>query len=495
MPDALVKIVGLSKSYSHSLVLDEVNFDLYPGEIVGLLGPNGAGKSTLIKIIGGSVTGDDGVMRLGDEDIDLRLHSARGAMECGVVSVYQELSLCANLTVAENFFLSQHHRSRSWRRKAEVLAASTLDEVFPGAGISVHQQVKSLTLAEQQMVEIARGVAALDLKILILDEPTSALSRERIAELHSHLKLLRERGVGIIYVSHKLDEVLAIVDRVTILRGGKNHWSSSVAGFSHDDLVERLGGKSSDGYRVPGKVERSGLPVLMCNRINTSQLKDVSVIVYPGEVVGVAGLDSAGQRALLHEIYSPSRKSRNAVDLRGKVAYVTGDRQAEGLFYQWGVSRNIVVGALRSISPWGIVKKPKADEKIRQWSARLKLPNDRDGALVGSLSGGNQQRVLIARGFASESELLLFDDPMRGVDASTKSDFYALLRELREAGNCALLYSTEDSEFLYCDRVYVMHGGSVQKELRDDDVSVENVIQWSFDSRRHTASKSLPDSE
>ena len=240
MQDTLVKIVGLSKSYSHNVVLEDVNFDLGPGEVVGLLGPNGAGKSTLIKIIGGSVAGDEGTMRLGDEDIDLGLHSARGATACGVVSVYQELSLCANLTVAENFFLSQHHRSRGWREKAEVLATSTLDEVFPGSRISVHRHVKSLTLAEQQMVEIARGVAAPDLKTLILDEPTSALSRERIADLHSHLKLLRQRGVGIIYVSHKLGEVLAIVDRVTILRGGRNHWSGSVAGLAHDDLVELL---------------------------------------------------------------------------------------------------------------------------------------------------------------------------------------------------------------------------------------------------------------
>jgi ribose transport system ATP-binding protein len=279
------------------------------------------------------------------------------------------------------------------------------------------------------------------------------------------------------------------------LRGGRNHWSGSIAGFAHDDLVELLGGKGSFQHRVTRKIERSEQPVLKCDQITTAQLKEVSVAVYPGEVVGVAGLDGAGQRALLHEIYSPSRGSRSAIDLRGKAAYVTGDRQAEGLFYQWGISRNIVVGALRGVSPWGFVRKVRADEKVRQWSARLKLANVRDDEVVGNLSGGNQQRVLIARGFASESELLLFDDPMRGVDAGTKSDFYALLQELREAGNCALLYTTEDTEFLYCDRVYVMRGGSVQQELRDDQVSVENIIQWSFVGNEIAAPNPLTDRE
>ncbi|MGO8724398.1 MAG: sugar ABC transporter ATP-binding protein [Acidimicrobiales bacterium] len=468
----------MSKSYGASPVLSGVTLGVDGAEIVGLLGPNGAGKTTLIKVIGGALPPDHGNMQLDGQAIDLANYSPRMAQALGVSSVQQELSLCTNLSVAENFFLTQPVRSRKWRRACEVTAKRALEDVFPNSGISVSAKVSTLTLAQRQMVEIARGAAAPHLKLLVLDEPTSALSQDRIGDLHNYLRLVRQRGIGIIYVSHKLDEVLAIVDRVTILRGGENHWAGQVEGLAHDDLLSLLGGKATVRSNVAltsDQVDRQ--PVLKCEHMKTPRLNDIDLVVHRGEIVGLAGLAGAGQRALLHEIFRPSRTTRRALSSRGTIAYVTGDRQAEGLFYLWGISRNIIVTALSRLSPRGLVIRSKADDLAQRWMTQLKL---KSGSSIASLSGGNQQRVLLARGLAAEADLLLFDDPMRGVDAGTKSEFYSLLDGLRGSESSVMWYSTEDAEFQCCDRVYVMRGGTISKELIGDSISTDNIVHWSF---------------
>jgi ribose transport system ATP-binding protein len=427
-------------------------------------------------------------MYVSDKAVDIGgQYSAGAAGALGVSIVYQELSLCTNLTVAESFFLTALGRSRGWRRTAAAVAGKFLEEVFPGSGISVRKKVSALSLAERQMVEIARGVAARGLKVLVLDEPTSALSRERVSNLHSYLNVLRGRGVGIVYVSHKLDEVMAIVDRVTILRNGENHWGGSVAGLSRGELVSLLGGEAATRSKREARFEETRQPVLKCDGMSTRGLNDVTLVVYPGEIVGLAGLQGSGQRELLLEIYMPSRTARRALRLVGSAAYVSGDRQTEGIFYQWNVARNIIVAALKRLSRRGLVVRRKADEVARYWLGQLKLGGLDTVGSVGSLSGGNQQRVLIGRGFAAEAELLLFDDPMRGVDVGTKSDFYGLLDGLRESPCGVLWYSTEDMEFEYCDRVYVMRNGSIHKELRGEAISAANVIRWCFDEDRAVA--------
>ena len=467
----------MSKTYGASRVLSAVTLGVESAEIVGLLGPNGAGKTTLIKIIGGSLPPDHGNMQLDGQAIDLANYSPRIAQALGVSSVQQELSLCTNLSVAENFFLTQPVRSRNWRRTSEATAKKALEEVFPNSGISVSAKVGSLTLAQRQMVEIARGASAPDLKLLVLDEPTSALSQDRIADLHNYLRIVRQRGIGIIYVSHKLEEVLAIVDRVTILRGGENHWVGEVEGLAHDDLLSLLGGKATVRSTVALTSDQVGHPVLKCEHLKTSRLNDVDLVVHRGEIVGLAGLAGAGQRALLHEIYKPSRTTRRALTSRGSIAYVTGDRQAEGLFYLWGISRNIIVSALNRLSPRGLVIRSKADALAQRWMTQLNL---KSGSSISSLSGGNQQRVLLARGLAAEADLQLFDDPMRGVDAGTKSEFYSLLDGLRGSESSVIWYSTEDAEFQCCDRVYVMRGGTISKELIGDSITTDNIVHWSF---------------
>jgi ribose transport system ATP-binding protein len=420
-------------------------------------------------------------MQLDGQAIDLANYSPRMAQALGVSSVQQELSLCTNLSVAENFFLTQPVRTRQWRRKSEATAKKALEDVFPNSGISVSAKVSTLTLAQRQMVEIARGAAAPHLKLLVLDEPTSALSQDRIGELHNYLRVVRQRGIGVIYVSHKLDEVLAIVDRVTILRGGENHWAGQVEGLAHDDLLSLLGGRATVRSNVELTPDQVGQPVLKCEHMKTPRLNDIDLVVHRGEIVGLAGLAGAGQRALLHEIYRPSRTTRRVLTSRGSIAFVTGDRQAEGLFYLWGISRNIIVTALSRLSPRGLVIRSKADDLAQRWTTQLKLNS---GSSISSLSGGNQQRVLLARGLAAEADLLLFDDPMRGVDAGTKSDFYALLDGLRGSQSSVMWYSTEDAEFQCCDRVYVMRGGTISKELIGDSISTDNIVHWSFPEKK-----------
>lgn len=511
-PRAL-EISGVSKSYGSVPVLTDIDLTVNRGQVLGLLGSNGAGKSTLLNIIAGSVPASSGTISFDGQAVPVASYGVSDAAARGVACVYQELSLFPNLTVAENFRMARPGDAGRTRRQASAATREALRAVFPGCGIAPRAEVSGLSIADQQTAEIGIVASRPGLSVLILDEPTSALSREAARHLQEYALAKAAEGVAVIYVTHKLDEVLDLCERIVVLRDGHIAWDGARAEVGREQLLTVLGAKEIGGREAAEsrKPEPAGAApdvVLQARAQRPEPDGEVPIVVRAGEVVGLAGLEDAGQRQFLRTVYarrggagharrgdaghSGRGPGRHRVDLRGTVAYVTGDRQREGVFALWDVRDNILVSGLRALSRWGWIRARQAREVARHWSETLSIVTEHQESPIVSLSGGNQQKALIARGLASGARLLLLDDPTRGIDILTKSDFYGILGLVREQGRSALLYSTEDREFLECDRVYVMAGGQVVRELRGAEISVPEIIRWSY-SRPDGARGTAPD--
>jgi ribose transport system ATP-binding protein len=507
----IVSLQNIEKHYGqHNRALAGVDFAVRPGEIVGLIGANGAGKTTLLKVLTGITQPTSGTITLSGEPVTSDYNAAT-AWRAGISMVHQELSLCTNLSVWENWSLAFDvlgHDSRASRIRS---ATEALDRIFPGSEVPAHASVSQLTLAEQQMVEIARAASHPQLRLLVLDEPTSALSGDNASRLHQYLRDAAERGCGVIYVTHKLDEVLDVAGRIVVLRNGQVWWSGAAEGASREFLVDALGGRTTETKAVPRREGSSGAPartvdaklssgpaaprdsesamrevadsVVELRDLSVGGLSHVSLHAGRGEMVGLAGLEGAGQRTILQAIFRGGQGARtDAVSVRGSVAYVTGDRQKEGVFPLWNVFNNIFIGALHQASTVGVIDWTRARELVRYWFDQLAIAAPDPSVSIGALSGGNQQKVLIARAFASDAQVLLLDDPTRGVDTGTKSAVYEALDRARSAGRTVFLYSTEDAEFRICDRVYTLVRGQVSGELTGADASVSEIVRLSYSS-------------
>jgi ribose transport system ATP-binding protein len=498
----ILAMTKITKYYGAHAVLSHVDFSVSRGEIVGLIGANGAGKTTLLKILGGVIPTSAGTMNLDGDEVGAARYNPAEAWRHGVAMVHQELSLCTNFAVWENWALLYDRVERGRRASRIIEAAAALEAVFPDSGISPRVSVSDLSLAQQQMVEIARAASHPRLKLLVLDEPTSALSGESSAKLEVYLKQALQRGVSAIYVTHKLDEILGLVDRIVVLRNGEVCWSGLSRDASREQLVEELGARSSDddGRRQhraeravsqpvpPGQATTTVSPpgtehVVAVRGLRTDRLHDVHIVARSGEIVGLAGLEGAGQRDVLRSVFSRGRASaRGEVAVRGSVAYVAGDRAGEGNFALWDIYHNILIGALKQkrLARVGMLRWKTADRLVQKWFHHLDIAAADPRVKIGSLSGGNQQKVLIARAFASEAEVLLLDDPTRGVDVATKAAVYAALQEARSAGRTIIVYSTEDAEFHYCDRVYVFAQGRISGELSGPEISGPEIVRLSY---------------
>ncbi len=483
-----LQLTNIQKTYGVTKAIAGVDFSAFAGEIIGLVGPNGAGKSTLMRVLTGVTTANGGTITVNGRDIPLGFYNRKVARENGIACAYQELSLCSNLSVYENFGVTHaDHRvfgEWRWRKKTIEFAREALELVFPGNGINVTRSVSSLPLAQQQIIEIARATTAQGLRVLILDEPTSSLTSDFILQLHSAIKQLSADGVTIIYISHKLEEIEHISNRIVIMKNGVNVWETSITGTSTDELVARLGGKV---VRVDREDLRdySAESYVNVRGLTTKVLRDVSLKAQKGEIVGVAGLAGSGQKELLGELFRVGTGHTNgSVEVKGRVAYVSGDRQNEGIFRLWDIAGNILASSIRQVLRWGLISRKKSDALAQEWYTKLKFKAEGMHRPILELSGGNQQKAIIARGMAPASDIILLDDPTRGVDVETKKDIYRLLYEAKESGKCVIWSSTEDLEMEECDRVYVMRGGEIVRELKGDEITLENVVGTSFTERR-----------
>jgi len=491
MSDPILQMRRVSKSFFGIKALRNVDLTVYPGEIHALMGENGAGKSTLMKILSGAYTPDPGgEIRI--EGKPVQIHGPLGGRAAGISIIYQELSLAPNLSVAENIYLGREiSHSGVLARDAMCAGVGPILERL-GADFTPSSLVADLSMGQRQLVEIARALHARS-KILIMDEPTTALSAGESERLFSLIRQLRAEGLAIIYISHRMDEVYALGDRVTVLRDGALVGSLDKPQIRADTIVRLMVGREvSSFYKKDHDPQaRPGSAVLAAVDIGDGRrVRGCSLTVYAGEVVGLAGLIGAGRTELAHLIIGASPKSSGQVEIDGRavdiripgealdagIAYLTEDRRALGLFLDMSCLDNINLAVLgRDAKLGGILDREKARERANAAFAALSIRAANVAVVAGGLSGGNQQKVLLSRLLATAPKVLILDEPTRGVDVGAKSEIYAIIDNLAKSGTAILVISSDLPEIIgICDRVIVMRAGRIAGEVKRSEAAPLN---------------------
>ncbi|MDM0091294.1 MULTISPECIES: sugar ABC transporter ATP-binding protein [unclassified Variovorax] len=489
----LLALRGIGKRFGASRALTGVDFSLARGEIHALCGENGAGKSTLMNIIDGIHQPDEGEITLDGRQVVI--DGPAHAMRLGIGLVHQEIALCADATVAENIFMPEINAGRqAWMDYASLNARAAKVLQRLGQAIDPSALVGELSISSQQLVEIAKALT-LDCKVLILDEPTAALTDNESAALFKVLHDLKAQGIGIVYISHRMAEIFAHCDRVTVLRDGRNVHSGPLAELDADALVRRMFGRDLGNY-YPPKQEASaaGDAVLeVIDLADGARVHGVSFTLRRGEILGIAGLMGAGRSELAETVCGLRPATRGTVRLRGKalsirkysdalragIAYLSEDRKAAGVYLDLPIAQNIASMALQRVSSrFGLLQRAAEHRLAVTLGAKLKLKSDGVAIAVASLSGGNQQKVAIAKLLATEPSVLLMDEPTRGVDVGAKSEIHHILRELANQGTGVVVISSELPEIIgLCDRALVIRDGRLAGELQGHDMTEEALLR------------------
>jgi ribose transport system ATP-binding protein len=436
-----------------------------------------------MQVLAGTLAPDQGGIAVAGRDEGAG-YGVRRAHALGIRCVFQELSLCPNLRVFENVRILHHGlRGPGWPGRARRMVRAALDDIFPGHGIDADAAVEDLPIGQRQMVEIARAFTVTDqpVRLVILDEPTSSLGAQAAEQLMRFTRRATARGISCIFISHRLAEVLTHTDRVVVMRDGQVVARERAGDLSEATLVERMGVAhvAERTFAATGAASAAGRPV----RVDIRPAPDSPdrLVARSHEVVGLAGLDGHGQRDTLLRAFAAGRHGTADARVSGTVAYVSGDRPREGVFPLWSIGRNVTIGMLRLLSHGGFMRPSEETAVAREWRERVGIRTPDMANPILSLSGGNQQKALIARAFAGGADILLLDDPMRGVDVGTKQELFEdIRRTATEAGKCVLLYTTETQELQHCDRVYVFYRGAITEELARDAVTEDRVLRASF---------------
>lgn len=483
---------GITKRFPGVLALDGVNFAIDRGEVVAVIGENGAGKSTLMKVLAGLYQADRGEIFIDGQRVEIR--SVNDAIARGIALIHQERNLAPGLNVAENIFLGHEPR---WGRRLPLLDRATLHKRARqligrlGLAVDTHCPVGLLSAGRQQMVEIARALS-LEARILIMDEPTSSLSQTESEALFAVIRELRRQGVGIVYISHRLGEVNEVADRVVVLRDGRNAGELARAEADHDSMVRLMIGRDlSQYYQRDHEVGREVVLELRDVVLAGHRSKPISLKVRRGEIVCLAGLVGAGRTEIARALFGIDPIVGGTVLLEGRpviirdpldairqgFALVPEDRQLQGLILDMTVRENISLAELRLIHRWGFWDRRIEEKKSAQLVGRLGIRTPSLYQRVKFLSGGNQQKVVLAKWLSLEPKVLILDEPTRGVDVGAKQEIYGLISELTRGGVAILMISSEMEEVLgMSDRVIVIHEGAVAGELGRDQLSEEAVM-------------------
>ncbi|MEJ8473806.1 ATP-binding cassette domain-containing protein [Roseibium sp. H3510] len=479
---AVVKLDKIVKGFGPTLANANIDLLAMPGDVIGLVGGNGAGKSTLMKILCGVLSPTLGEISFGGETVKFSDYGALEAQNRGIRMVHQELSLCTNLSVAENFFIEASGETRpapGWRSSHRMRARAALDAVFPGSGIDVDAKVGHLTIGERQMVEIARAATTPNVKLVVLDEPTSSLDQERSQQLRSYIRDTSKTGTAFIFISHKLQEVIDIASMVLVLRNGKMAWQGDAVEASIEKLVQLMGGDvgSIKHHDKVAATEAKDAIVRLTGDVTSFIGREIEI--GRGEIVGLAGLEGSGQKELLHAIFQRNGKSSDVVR-NEPVSFIAGDRQKEGVFPMWSVLANMSIGRIAQRSGLTAVSDKAERQAALEPAGHLQLDEARFDSNILELSGGNQQKALVARALVADTPIILLDDPTRGVDIATKQDFYRLCDDIAQAGRTLIWQTTEDAELLATDRVLVFADGKIVEELTGSEITEEAIVAASF---------------
>ncbi len=489
--DGFLRLVGISKSFPGVRALNNVHLDVRQGEVHGLVGENGAGKSTLMKILSGAYSMDEGEIYWQGQKVEIR--KPKDSEELGIAIIYQEFNLVPQLSISENIWLGREHLRNQvlmlmdWKKmhqKTRDLLGELNVEIDPT------RPVFGLGVATQQMIEIAKALS-LNARLIIMDEPTSALSSTEIEQLFSVIQKLKKRGVSIIYISHHLDEVFEICDRGTVLRDGNYIATIDPKKTTKDQLIQLMVGRTLD-QQYPKVIAKRGEPALVVENLNSrGLLKDISFTAYTGEILGIAGLVGAGRTELVRAIFGADSIDSGQITvfskqinidspqaaIRAGMGLLPEDRKYEGLVLKLSVKQNISMASLDNIKKRGFLQLKVEKIRTMDFINKLRIITPSIEQEVQNLSGGNQQKVVLAKWLASQSRVLIFDEPTRGIDVGAKVEVYNLMNNLVENGVAVIMVSSEMPELLgMSDRILVIHQGGIAGILNRQEATQEKIL-------------------
>ncbi len=498
MSEPLLRMSGISKSFPGVRALSDVDLTVAPGEIHALLGENGAGKSTLLKVLAGAQSQDSGTISFGGQQVTLE--SPHAAQLLGIVTIYQEFTLAPNMSICENVWIGREPGSKifvSWRRMAEETRTLTRRIGLDADPMTL---VRELSVAEQQMVEIARALS-MKSRLIVMDEPTSALSRTEVEKLFRIVRDLRAEGLSVIFVTHRLEEVVEICDSYTVLRDGKFVGSGKVADTDIDGIIKMMVGREVNAlfsHRTDTTAGEVALAVEGLSRRGSSRdpsatvLADVSLFVRRGEILGIAGLVGAGRTEMARAVFgadpfdsgrividgNPVRISSPQEAIRHGIGLVPEDRKQQALFLSLAIRMNLSMASLDRVSKWGVfVDEAKETAMVEQYRKALSIRMASPEQIVANLSGGNQQKVVLARWLALQPKVLIVDEPTRGIDIGAKVDVHNLLFEMARSGIAVIAISSELPEVLaISDRIVTMREGRVTGEIARADADQQKLM-------------------
>ncbi|RDW14724.1 D-xylose ABC transporter ATP-binding protein [Paracoccus thiocyanatus] len=487
MADSILEMRGISKGYPGVQALSGVDLSVGRGEVHGLMGENGAGKSTLIKILAGAITPDEGTIRF--DGTEVATLDPRRAMELGIGVIYQELNLVPNMTVADNIYLGVPLGRGPWRNPKTANAKAV--QLLKSLGIDVDPtaQVSELTIAYQQMVEIAKAVSK-NVKLLVMDEPTAPLSSHEVERLFALIDRLRADNISIIYISHRMEEIFKLTERVTVLRDGRFITTLDSATTTRPELIRAMVGRELSETYPHGSHAQDGI-VLEARKISGNRFIDVSFSLRKGEILGIGGLVGAGRTEMARALFGadPLHSGEIAVNgetvritspvdgLRAGIALVPEDRKHQGLHLSMSVRDNISLASLKALTKGGWISLAKEADRSAQRIADLRIKTPHAEQIAGTLSGGNQQKVVIAKWLETKPQILIMDEPTRGIDVGAKHEIYVLMKDLAAQGYSIIMISSDMPELLgVSDRILVMRRGRISGELPRAEASQERVL-------------------
>lgn len=494
MSETFLQMSNITKRFPGVLALSNVSFNLRPGEVHALLGENGAGKSTLMKILSGVYQPDEGEIVF--ENNKVTFSDPLSAQHAGITIIHQEFNLFPDLTVEENIYIGREFRKNTgWRLDEKSQRRAVIDILaLLNLSISPQTRVSDLTVAQQQMVEIAKAISV-NAKVLIMDEPTAALTESEIESLFKVTRLLKSRGTGIVYISHRLEELALIADRATVMRDGQFIATVDYETVQISELIAMMVGRDLGNIYPKRPPQTEKVPVLEVKNLQRKDvLNDISFTLHRGEILGLAGLMGAGRTELARAIFGADPIDGGTLTLNGKnivikdvadairqgISYLTEDRKKEGLALGLSVEENIMLGNYPEFSSrFGNVDEKSCEKTSSELvkALRIKTPHLQQAAL--NLSGGNQQKIIIARWVCKDTDILIFDEPTRGIDVGAKLEIYELMNRLVAKGKSIIMISSELPEVLgMCDRILVMRGGRITGEVQAPGATQEKIMQY-----------------
>lgn len=477
----------ISKRYGGVYALNDVSFSLNQGEILGLCGENGAGKSTLVKILGGHIKPDAGALTIGETAVEL----GKRVDPSLITIVHQELSILSRLSVLDNIVIGIRHHGVIYKRRQFVLQVKKLLKEVGLEHVDVHQLASTLSLAERQLVEIARGLAS-GAKVLLLDEPTATLSDAEIEKVFAIMRSLKERGTTLVIISHRLDEIFHITDRVTVFRGGKHIFTRETEQVSSQELVSAMLGREVVRGAEP-ILRNHGELLLECRKVGVeNHYGPLDFNCHRGEIVALVGQLGSGADFFLKTLAGLYPATTGQIKLKNQpvslnsikdcehhhISYVPEDRAGKGAFLQAPIGMNLTSRSLNSLSKKGVIEKGRDNTRAIELAKLFTLDPERNHQDVSSLSGGNQQKVVLGKAVATNPELLLLNEPTRGVDIGARADIYQRLREMADKGLSIVFYSTDLEEILdFADRIVTIYKGQIVNNIARKEASSQTILQ------------------